>query len=328
MVKLVTIVVFRILSLFYTSGMAVTCYPKCVYKSSIFLRTYLTNDDHPVLGSQMSVHLSIHMKRFVSPLVIRMMIIIITLCTASFSFFFFTPNFGAKAYAQEINNDNSTLLLEDMRSIMRDQQRDITSIRNTSSVEAGALTQMAASSSRLAIQATYTALCVFFLGIGLVVFGLSLTTRSSPQIGKYFTITVWALTAPVIMLIGLFQYGAITGNNLLGVFRSDPFLLLSFLMYIPIAIVVFLLLAQKKIMHVHEVQAAHAAKVTQEAQAAQARAQEAQAAQARAQEAAQESSQVKKDPYQDLERLVSLMQQGLISEEEFQKLKTRLLSGT
>ena len=318
MVKLVTIVVFRILSLFYTSGMAVTCYPKCVYKSSIFLRTYLTNDDHPVLGSQMSVHLSIHMKRFVSPLVIRMMIIIITLCTASFSFFFFTPNFGAKAYAQEINNDNSTLLLEDMRSIMRDQQRDITSIRNTSSVEAGALTQMAASSSRLAIQATYTALCVFFLGIGLVVFGLSLTTRSSPQIGKYFTITVWALTAPVIMLIGLFQYGAITGNNLLGVFRSDPFLLLSFLMYIPIAIVVFLLLAQKKIMHVHEVQAAHAAKVTQEAQAAQ----------ARAQEAAQESGQVKKDPYQDLERLVSLKQQGLISEEEFQKLKTRLLSGT
>jgi hypothetical protein len=318
MVKLVTIVVFRILSLFYTSGMAVTCYPKCVYKSSIFLRTYLTNDDHPVLGSQMSVHLSIHMKRFVSPLVIRMMIIIITLCTASFSFFFFTPNFGAKAYAQEINNDNSTLLLEDMRSIMRDQQRDITSIRNTSSVEAGALTQMAASSSRLAIQATYTALCVFFLGIGLVVFGLSLTTRSSPQIGKYFTITVWALTAPVIMLIGLFQYGAITGNNLLGVFRSDPFLLLSFLMYIPIAIVVFLLLAQKKIMHVHEVQAAHAAKVTQEAHAAQ----------ARAQAAAQESSQVKKDPYQDLERLVSLKQQGLISEEEFQKLKTRLLSGT
>jgi hypothetical protein len=317
MVKLVTIVVFRILSLFYTSGMAVTCYLKCVYKSSIFLRTYLTNDDHPVLGSQMSVHLSIHMKRFVSPLVIRMMIIIITLCTASFSFFFFTPNFGAKAYAQEINNDNSTLLLEDMRSIMRDQQRDITSIRNTSSVEAGALTQMAASSSRLAIQATYTALCVFFLGIGLVVFGLSLTTRSSPQIGKYFTITVWALTAPVIMLIGLFQYGAITGNNLLGVFRSDPFLLLSFLMYIPIAIVVFLLLAQKKIMHVHEVQAAHAAKVTQEAQAAQ----------ARAQEAAQESSQVKKDPYQDLERLVSLKQQGLISEEEFQKLKMRLLSG-
>jgi hypothetical protein len=284
----------------------------------MFLRTYLTNDDHPILGLQMKSPLSIYMKGFVSPLVIRMMIIIITLCAASFSFFL-APNIGAKAYAQVDNNSNdtSTLILEDMRAIMRDQQRDMASIRNTSSVEAEALTQMAASSSRLAIQATYTALCVFFLGIGLIVFGLSLTTRSSPQIGKYFTITVWALALPVIILIGLFQYGAITGNNLLGVFRSDPFLLLSFLMYIPIAIVIFLLLAQKKIMHVHEAQAAHAAKVTQEAHAAQ----------ARAQAAAHESSQVKKDPYQDLERLVSLKQQGLISEEEFQKLKMRLISG-
>src|SRR5215212_2471762 len=318
MVKFATIVVFTTLSLL-NKRCGSNYHPKCVYKSSIFSRTYLTNDDHPVLGSQMSVHLSIPLKGFVSSTVMGKMMIItiimaIILCATTF---FFAPNFGAKAYAQEINNDNSTLLLEDMRSIIRDEQRDIASIRNTSSVEAGALTQMAASSSRLAIQATYTALCVFFLGIGLVVFGLSLTTRSSPQIGKYFTITVWALTAPVIMLIGLFQYGAITGNNLLGVFRSDPFLLLSFLMYIPIAIVVFLLLAQKKIMHVHEVQAAHAAKVTQEAHAAQ----------ARAQAAAQESSQVKKDPYQDLERLVSLKQQGLISEEEFQKLKMRLLSG-
>src|SRR5215213_2063294 len=263
----------------------------------------------------MNLSLAVHMKEFVSTIMIGKMIIIITLCAA---IFFFPVNFGTKAYAQENNiNNNNTLLLEDMRALMREQQGDLSSIRNTSFAEFEALTQMSTSFGRLQTQATYTALSVFFLGIGLVVFGLSLTTRSSPQIGKYFTITVWALTAPVIMLIGLFQYGAITGNNLLGVFRSDPFLLLSFLMYIPIAIVVFLLLAQKKIMHVHEAQAAHAAKVTQEAQAAQ----------ARTQAAAQESSQVKKDPYQDLERLVSLKQQGLISEEEFQKLKMRLLSG-
>ncbi len=236
--------------------------------------------------------------------------IIITLycAAASSSSFFFAPNFFVvKAYAQEVNN-NSTLILEDMRSILSDQQRDIASIRNTSSTEAETLTQMASSLGKVSIQATYTALSVFFLGIGLVVFGLSLTTRSSPKIGKYFTLTVWALTVPVIILIGLFQYGAITGNNLLAFFRSgEPFLLLSFLMYIPIAIVVFLLLAQKKIMHVQAAQAA-------------------QAAQARAQ-ATQESSQVKKDPYQELERLGSLKQQGLISEEEFQELKMRLLSG-
>ena len=58
----------------------------------------------------------------------------------------------------------------------------------------------------------------------------------------------------------------------------------------------------------------------QSAQALQA-AQSAQAAQA------QPPSPAKKDPYQELERLGSLKQQGLITEEEFQKLKMRLLSG-
>jgi flagellar basal body-associated protein FliL len=258
----------------------------------------------------MNLNLAVHMKESVSPLIIEKMIIIIiititiTLCAATF---FFAVNFGAKAYAQEnnINTNNNTLLLEDMRALMREQQGDLSSIRNTSSAQFEALTQMSASFGKLQTQATYTALSVFFLGIGLVVFGLSLTTRSSPRIGKYLTLTIWSLVTPVIILVGLFQYGAFSGNNPLAVFRSDPFIPLSFLMYIPIAIVLFLLLAQRKIMHVHAAQAAQA-----QAQAAQA------------------SSQAKKDPYQELERLGSLKQQGLITEEEFQELKTRLLSGT
>jgi Short C-terminal domain len=269
----------------------------------------------------MNVHLSIHMKEFASaPLTREMMMIIITLCAATF--LFTSSFFGVKAYAQEDNNsNNTTLILEDMRTIMRDQQRDIASIRNTSSAEFETLTQMGDSFRTLQTQATYTALSVFFLGIGLVVFGLSLTTRSSPRIGKYLTLTVWALVVPVIILIILFQYGTISGNNPLAFFRSDPFLLLSFLMYVPIAIVVFLLLAQRKIMHI---QAAHAAQAAQaQAQAAQA---QAHAVQAQA-HAVQKSSQALKDPYQELERLGSLKQQGLITDEEFEKLKTRLLSG-
>jgi len=257
----------------------------------------------------MNLNLAVNVKEFVSPLIIwKMIIIIIPLFATTF---FFALNFETNAYAQEnnnINNNNTTLLLEDMRALIRDQQGDLSSIRNTSSAQFEALTQMSTSFGKLQTQATYTALSVFFLGIGLVVFGLSLTTRSSPQIGKYLTLTIWALVVPVIILIGLFQYGIISGNSPLAIFRSDPFLPLSFLMYIPIAIVVFLLVAQRKIMHVHAAQAA-------------------QAAQAQAQ-AAQASSQAKKDPYQELERLGSLKQQGLITEEEFQKLKTRLLSGT
>jgi hypothetical protein len=250
----------------------------------------------------MNVHLAIHMKGFVSsPLTGEMTIIIITLCAAA-TFFFFAPNFAAKAYAQEINNNN-TLILEDMRALMRDQQRDISSINNTSSAEVETLTNMGTTLAKLTTQGAYTALSVFFLGISLVVFGLRLTTRTSPQIGRYFTIMVWALTIPVCILVGLFQYGLITGNSPFAFLRiEEPYSLLSFLMYIPIGIVIFVLLAQHKIMH--------------------AQAQGAQAAQAQA----KGSNQGKKDVPQELERLGSLKQQGLITEEEFQKLKADLLS--
>jgi uncharacterized membrane protein YidH (DUF202 family) len=269
----------------------------------------------------MNVHLAIRMKGFVySPILGEMMILIIVAYAATS---FFGPNFfGAKAYAQVDNNsnDSNTLILEDIRTIMRDQQRDISSIRNTSSADVEALTNMGTNLAKLTTQGAYTALSVFFLGIGLVVFGLRLTTRTSPQIGRYFTIMVWALTVPVIILVGLFQYGLITGNSLFAILRiEEPYSLLSFLMYVPIGIVVFMLLAQHKIMHA-QAQAAQAA----QAHAAQAQAQ-AHAAQAQTQ--AKESNQGKNDVFQELERLASLKQQGLITEEEFQKLKTRLLSG-
>jgi type II secretory pathway pseudopilin PulG len=55
---------------------------------------------------------------------------------------------------------------------------------------------------------------------------------------------------------------------------------------------------------------------------------QAQAAQAQAQAAqAQAPSQGKKDPYQELEKLGNLKKQGLLSEDEFQKMKTQILSG-
>src|ERR671911_905048 len=175
-----------------------------------------------------------HVKGFVSsPILVKMMIIIIIVAYAVTSFF--EPNIGAKAYAQvgTNSNDSSTLIFEDMRAIMRDQQRDIASIRNTSSANVEALTNMGANLAKLTTQGAYTALSVFFLGIGLVIFGLKLTTRTSPQIGRYFTIMVWALTIPVCFLVGFFQYGAITGNTLLNIPGSgEPYFILSFLLYI------------------------------------------------------------------------------------------------
>ncbi len=127
------------------------------------------------------------MKGFVSsPLTgEKMMTIIIIILYAVATFLFFAPNFGAKAYAQEENNN--TLILEDMRAIMRDQQRDISSISNMTSAEVEALSSVGPTFTTLSTQGAYTALSVFFLGISLVVFGLRLTTRTSPQIGRYFT---------------------------------------------------------------------------------------------------------------------------------------------
>jgi len=60
-------------------------------------------------------------------------------------------------------------------------------------------------------------------------------------------------------------------------------------------------------------------------QAAQAQQQAAQAQAAQAQ--AQAPIQGKKDPYQELEKLGNLKKQGLLSEEEFQKMKTQIISG-
>jgi hypothetical protein len=122
-----------------------------------------------------------------------------------------------------------------------------------------------------------------------VIFGLRLTSRTSPQIGRYFTIMVWALTLPVCVLIGLFQYGLITGNSPFAFLRiEEPYFLLSFLLYIPIGIVVFLLVEQKGIVQ---------------------------------DQAAQISRSI-----QEMEKLVELKERGMITEEEFRKLKTELLA--
>jgi hypothetical protein len=117
-----------------------------------------------------------------------------------------------------INNNNTTFILEDMRTIMRDQQRDMYSISNMTSAEVESIKNMTpaqlevlkdinTTSTKLASQGAYSSLSVFFLGISLVIFGLRLISKVAPQIGRSMTIIVWALTVPVIILIGLFQYG-------------------------------------------------------------------------------------------------------------------------
>ena len=248
----------------------------------------------------MDVSILIHMKGFASALFIGLMIVMVAYAATSSSFFFASNYGGAKAYAQEnnSNNNSTTLILEDMRTIMREQQSDIASIRNISSAEVELIQNMLSeqlevlkdlnvTSTKLSIQGAYTALSVFFLGIGLVIFGLRLTSRVAPQIGRSMTIMVWALTVPVIILVGLFQYGEVSGTTLINL-TEEPYFLLSFLLYIPIAIIIYLILEQRGIV---QNQAAHISK-----------------------------------PVLEMEKLVRLKERGAITEEEFQKLKTDLLT--
>src|SRR5215204_3970352 len=251
----------------------------------------------------MNLHYSIDVKPFGNTLMIGMRIIVITTCVMTF--LFFAANFETKVFAQENNNNNTTLILEDMRTIMRDQQRDMSSINNMTSAEVELIKNMESLqleelkdintvSTKLATQGAYTALSVFFLGIGLVIFGLRMTTKVSPKLGRRFTLMVWALTAPVIILVGLFQYGEITGNTALALFESEePYFILTFLLYIPIGILLFLLFEQKAIVVA---------------------------------EAENTARQKKGDRIHEIEKLVELKERGMITEEEFQKLKAELMA--
>lgn len=196
---------------------------------------------------------------------------------------------GEKVSAQE----NSTALSDEVRIMLQDDRADLSELKNMTAHETSILNEINLSSTKLATQGAYTALSVFFLGIALVIFGLRLTTKGIAHIGKYFTLMVWALTVPVIILVSIFQVGIVTNSIVRLTETEEPFFILSFLMYIPIGIILFLLLQQKKIIHSQAVRAAE---------------------------------QAEKNLVQELGKISALKERGLITDEEFQKIKTELLS--
>ncbi len=197
----------------------------------------------------------------------------------------FSSEVPAKAYAQE---NSTTVILEEMRTIMRDELGELSALRDLTSAEVQSLRDGASNAIKLSTQGAYVALCVFFLGIGLVLFGLRLTIRASPEITRFFLIMMGALTAPVIALLAIFQFGALTGTQLTALRIEEPFFLLSFLLYIPAGIILFLLIAHKRIVHAI---AGHA------------------------------PDQKRADQLQQIKTLAELKEQGLLTDEEFQRLK-------
>jgi hypothetical protein len=194
-----------------------------------------------------------------------------------------------KASAQE----NSTAVLDDVRTMLRDDRAELSEVKDMTAREIAILSEINLTSTKLATQGAYTALSVFFLGVALVIFGLRLTTKGITHMGKYFTLMVWALTIPVIILVSVFQVAIVTNSAVKFHETEEPFFILSFLMYIPIGIILFLLIQQKKIIR------SQGARLT---------------------------DQTERNLIQELEKIFTMKEKGMISNEEFQKLKTELLA--
>ncbi|MFL6455890.1 MAG: hypothetical protein ACJ71G_02845 [Nitrososphaeraceae archaeon] len=134
-----------------------------------------------------------------------------------------------------------------MSIVLREQGQSISEIKNLTSLQMKMLNQFATSANRASTQGAFVALSVFFLGIALVLFGLRLTARAAKSIGNYFNLMMWALTLPVLSLVAVYQVGILTGNPIAIYKQDEPFFFISLLLLIPIGIVLFLLVFQKKI---------------------------------------------------------------------------------
>lgn len=162
-------------------------------------------------------------------------ILIVLICPG---IFVVSLEFGAGAHAQE----NSTAALRKNQTMLSNQTSDIEVIKNITSAQNKVFEKMAISLSKSSTQGAFTALSVFFLGIALVVLGLRMTTRGLQNFGRYFNLMVWALTLPVLALIAIYQLGIATGSPIMIYASDEPYLVISFLMYIPLGIVLFMLL--------------------------------------------------------------------------------------
>jgi hypothetical protein len=145
------------------------------------------------------------------------------------------------AFCLAHGQENSTTSLKELQNMQSNQGAEIAAIKNTTAAQNKVFEKIATSLSKSATQGAYTALSVFFLGIALVVLGLRMSLKAAQNFGRYFNLMVWALTVPVLTLIVIFQIGIATGNKVMFYTMDEPYLVISFLLYIPLGIIIFLL---------------------------------------------------------------------------------------
>ena len=155
--------------------------------------------------------------------------------------FIITLGLGADVHGQE----NTSASPSEIQTMPTNQSSDIEIIKNITSNQNKVFEKMAVSITKSSTQGAITAMSVFFLGIALVVLGLKMTSRVQ-NFGKYFSLMVWALTIPVLVIIVIYQIGILTNNPIMFYTTDEPYILISSLMYIPLGIVLFMLISHSR----------------------------------------------------------------------------------
>jgi hypothetical protein len=135
-----------------------------------------------------------------------------------------------------------------LQNAISNQSDDIKSIRNSTAAEVQVLKNIAQGFQITSSQIMFTTLTVFLLGVTLIIYGLRLTLRAPRQTSRYFKAMMCALISPVIVIITAYQLG-IAFQAPLEIYKIAPTLLIiSLLLWIPTGVIIFLLVADNKLM--------------------------------------------------------------------------------
>jgi amino acid transporter len=151
------------------------------------------------------------------------------------------------ARAQLNEPQNLTNSLQRVEDLMLKDLEDMKNLRNLTLTEIQSLNALLEGVSKSSTQAVFIAVLVFFIGVALMVFGLRLTLKSAGELGKIFSIMMWALIIPVILILFLYQVSIASGNRGFIARSEEPFIIVTLILWIPTALVLFLLLGLGKL---------------------------------------------------------------------------------
>lgn len=94
-----------------------------------------------------------------------------------------------------------------------------------------------------ATHSQFATLGVFFMGTALAIYGMRLAVKATDRrTSRYLKAMVLVLIIPVIVLLTIYQIGIPIYE------ANDPFFLISILLIIPVVMIVFLLIAESRLM--------------------------------------------------------------------------------